>query len=144
MDHGVVQQVDTPMNIYHQPANRFVASFIGSPAMNFITGEITGREFRYAGGGSIPLDRTLPAGPATLGVRPEDILTNGDGLPLATAALDVVEQMGHETMVHFELSSADFIARLAPDTLAHPGERKTFRIRQGAYHLFAEDGRRLT
>ncbi len=48
MDRGVIQQVDTPMNIYQRPANQFVASFIGSPAMNFISGNIEGGNFRFA------------------------------------------------------------------------------------------------
>jgi len=48
MDRGVIQQVDTPMNIYQRPANQFVASFIGSPAMNFIPGQIENSAFRFA------------------------------------------------------------------------------------------------
>src|SRR5712675_693399 len=48
MDRGVIQQVDTPMNIYHRPANRFVGSFIGSPAMNFVPGNVDGGAFRMA------------------------------------------------------------------------------------------------
>ena len=128
MDRGVVQQVDTPMNIYQRPANRFVGSFIGSPAMNFFAGEVSGREFRFAGGGAIPLNGAVPVGPATLGVRPEDLLTNGDGLPLATVALDVVEHMGHETMVHFELAGEQHVARLAAET-AGQARRPTRRWR---------------
>ena len=145
MDRGVVQQVDTPMNIYQRPANRFVGSFIGSPAMNFFPGEIAGREFRLASGGAIPIDDSAPHGAATLGVRPEDLVTNGDGLPLARVALDVVEHMGHETMVHFELAGERHIARLGAETTARPGDELTLAVRPGAYHLFASDesGRRL-
>jgi multiple sugar transport system ATP-binding protein len=145
MDRGVVQQVDTPMNIYQRPANRFVGSFIGSPAMNFFPGEIAGREFRLASGGAIPIDDSAPHGAATLGVRPEDLVTNGDGLPLAHVALDVVEHMGHETMVHFELAGERHIARLGAETMARPGDELSLAVRPGAYHLFASDaeGRRL-
>src|SRR5882724_7824673 len=56
MDRGVIQQVDTPMNIYHRPANRFVGSFIGSPAMNFFAGEVDSGTFRFANGGAVPVD----------------------------------------------------------------------------------------
>jgi multiple sugar transport system ATP-binding protein len=49
MDHGRIQQVDTPLNIYRRPENRFVASFIGSPAMNFIAGDVTSGVFQFAG-----------------------------------------------------------------------------------------------
>lgn len=150
MDRGVVQQVDTPMTIYHHPANRFVGSFIGSPAMNFFGGAIENGEFHVSGGGRISLtgastNGSLPAGPATLGVRPEDLLTNGDGLPLADVTLDVVEQMGHETMVHFELAGGDHIARVAPDVAVQPGDKLALGIRPGSFHLFAGDaaGRRL-
>ncbi len=139
MNHGVVQQVDTPMKIYSQPANRFVGSFIGSPAMNFFGGTIVGEEFQFAAGGRIPLAGSTPTGPATLGVRPEDLLTNGDGLPLAKVTLDVVEHMGHETMVHFELAGDQHVARLSPDTAAQPGDTLALAIRPGAYHLFAGD-----
>jgi multiple sugar transport system ATP-binding protein len=145
MDRGIVQQVDTPMNIYQRPANRFVGSFIGSPAMNFFPGEITGHEFRLTGGGTIPLDGSLPSGPATLGVRPEDLLTSGDGLPLATVGVDVVEHMGHETIVHFELAGAQHVARLSADSPAQPGDQLALAVRPGAFHLFTDDaiGRRL-
>jgi multiple sugar transport system ATP-binding protein len=142
MDRGIVQQVDTPMTIYQRPANRFVGSFIGSPAMNLFAGAIDGREFRLADGGLIPLDAAnaaLRAGPATLGVRPEDLLPDGQGLPLATVELDVVEQMGHETMVHFALAGSDHIARLAPEFRVAPGERLALAIRPGAFHLFDND-----
>jgi len=154
MNHGVVQQVDTPMKIYSQPANRFVGSFIGSPAMNFFSGNIVGTaagpEFQLTAGGKIPLTGSPPTVspnnvPATLGVRPEDMLTSGDGLPLATVTLDVVEHMGHETMVHFELAGGQHIARLSPDTTTQPGDKLALSIRPGAFHLFASDeaGRRL-
>jgi multiple sugar transport system ATP-binding protein len=139
MNHGVVQQVDTPMNIYQRPANRFVGSFIGSPAMNFFAGELVGREFHIAGGGRVPLGDSVPVGRATLGVRPEDLLTNGDGLPLATVALDVVEHMGHETMVHFELAGAQHVARLSASVAVQTGDRLPLAVRPGAYHLFAND-----
>jgi multiple sugar transport system ATP-binding protein len=145
MDRGVIQQVDAPMNIYHRPTNRFVGSFIGSPAMNFFAGEVEGGTFRFAGGRSIPVDGATANGPATLGVRPEDLMSNGDGLPLGQMTLDVVEQMGHETMVHFDLAGSSYVARLPADAHVQPADQVTLAVRPGAYHLFAADdsGRRL-
>jgi multiple sugar transport system ATP-binding protein len=145
MDRGVIQQVDAPMNIYHRPANRFVGSFIGSPAMNFFTGEVQDGAFRFAGGRSIPVDSAIPNGAATLGVRPEDLVSGGDGLPLGPVTLDVVEQMGHETMVHFDFAGSSYVARLPADTRVQPGNQLSLAIRPNAYHLFAADdsGRRL-
>jgi multiple sugar transport system ATP-binding protein len=145
MDRGVIQQVDTPMNIYHRPANRFVGSFIGSPAMNFFAGEVDHGTFRFASGGSVPVDGALASGPATLGVRAEDLISSGDGLPLGTMKLDVVEQMGHETVVYFDFAGSSYVARLPADASVQPGDAVNFTIRPGAYHLFAADdaGRRL-
>jgi ABC-type sugar transport system ATPase subunit len=149
MEKGVIQQVDSPMAIYQRPANQFVASFIGSPAMNFIRGEIEQSVFRISGAnGSSPsgidIGGAVPSGPAVLGVRPEDLLArSGDGA-LGTVTLDVVEHMGHETMAHFALAGAEHVARLPADAGVQPGDRLTLAIRPGAYHLFSgADGRRL-
>ncbi len=152
MDRGVIQQVDSPMNIYQRPLNRFVASFIGSPAMNFIPGEVQGGIFRFADSStngapvspSLDVGRTIPDGPAELGVRPEDYSVRGSGTSLGTATLDVVEHMGHETMAHFALGGAQQIARLPADTSVQPGDRLPLSIPPTAWHLFsATDGRRL-
>jgi ABC-type sugar transport system ATPase subunit len=153
MDRGVIQQVDTPMNIYQRPANQFVASFIGSPAMNFIPGQIDSGVFRFVNtstngdaspAAAINVGATLPSGAAVLGVRPEDLLARDDGDRLGMVTLDVVEHMGHETMAHFQLAGADHVARLAADTRAMPGDRLPLSIRPGAFHIFsANDGRRL-
>jgi multiple sugar transport system ATP-binding protein len=167
MNQGVVQQVDAPMEIYRRPANRFVASFIGSPAMNFISGEVRHGLFRFANGNEkaeaesdhvlsrivdrggpnyreLNLEKSLPDGPALLGVRPEDLVTRDDGPQLGTVTLEVVEHMGHETIAHFELAGVEHVARLAADANVQTGDRLALSIRPGAYHLFAaDDGRRL-
>ncbi len=71
---GLLQQVDTPQNLYHQPANLFVAAFIGSPAMNFVEADVAGSEVRFAGH-TLALPEGSPlAGPrrVILGIRPSD------------------------------------------------------------------------
>jgi multiple sugar transport system ATP-binding protein len=160
MDHGVIQQVDAPMAIYRQPANRFVASFIGSPAMNFIPGNVQHGVFRFESSGErdatesavsvaygeIAVDEHIPEGPVVLGVRPEDLLshTNGESVPLGPVTLDVVEHMGHETIAHFGLAGGQHMARLTADAGVQPGDRLSLSIRPGAFHLFSgDDGRRL-
>jgi ABC-type sugar transport system ATPase subunit len=148
LDHGVIQQVDSPMTIYQQPANRFVASFIGSPPMNFIAGEVERGVFRFSanGGGAaeVEVGGLVSGGAAVLGVRPEDLLAREEGSPLGTVTLDVVEHMGHETMVHFSLAGGAHVARLAADARVEPGDQLPLSIRPGAFHLFAsDDGRRL-
>ena len=151
MNHGVVQQVDAPLAIYRRPANRFVASFIGSPTMNFFPGEVCQGEFRVTGGGPrLPLDTAgIPHGPAVLGIRPEDFFTRGgdDCIGFATVALDMAEHLGHETLVHFRLpgAAAASVARLPGDAVLGAGSRLDLAVRRQALHVFAadDDGRRL-
>ena len=113
--------------------------------MNFFPGEVQGGAFRFASGGSIPVDPAISTGAATLGVRPEDLIIDGDALPLGKMKLDVVEQMGHETIVHFESAGGSYVARLPADVRVQPGDQLPLAIRSQAFHLFAADdtGRRL-
>jgi multiple sugar transport system ATP-binding protein len=150
MDRGVIQQVDTPMNIYQRPANQFVASFVGSPAMNFIPGNVEGGSFRFAQTNgdqatAVAVGSEVPSGPVTLGVRPEDLVAGEESSGrFATVTLDVIEHMGHETMAHFALAGNQHVARLPATTRVQPGDRLPLSIRSGAHHLFAaDDGRRL-
>jgi multiple sugar transport system ATP-binding protein len=147
MNHGVIQQVDSPMEIYRQPANQFVASFIGSPAMNFIPGHIRAGLFLISANGGGPtavVETRADDGPAVLGVRPEDMVVAATDANLGTVTLDVVEHMGHETIAHFALAGGEHVARLAADAHVGPGDELNLSIRPGAHHLFsADDGSRL-
>jgi len=149
MNHGVVQQIAPPLEIYRRPANRFVAAFVGSPAMNFFTGRIAGGVFEAANGGRLPLGSVHAAdGPAVLGVRPEDfIVTAADGGEpgFLRVVLDVVEHMGPETMAHFRLAGEDHVVRLDASSRAVPGDAVALTPRPEGIHLFAADeaGRRL-
>jgi multiple sugar transport system ATP-binding protein len=148
MDLGVVQQADEPLKIYRHPANRFVAGFIGSPPMNFVRGELQDGVFRHAQG-EVPLangeHRLSGSAPAWLGVRPEDIYATAAGPSLGTVTLDVVEQMGHESMGYFRLAGERCAMRLAPDSGLSAGDRIEPRLRPNSWHLFADDteGKRL-
>ncbi|HEY6190356.1 MAG TPA: ABC transporter ATP-binding protein [Pyrinomonadaceae bacterium] len=128
MRDGRLQQFDTPMNIYHRPANRFVAGFVGSPAMNFIEGRAdTGaRVFRSSNHVVLPLSesqlgRLEGRERVTLGIRPEHI-------GLSTVARDnwqpasvyVTELMGNETLVFLRLGDEKIIARAGADFRAEP------------------------
>jgi multiple sugar transport system ATP-binding protein len=169
MDQGAIQQIDTPTNIYRKPANRFVAAFIGSPAMNLLPGLVQNRCFQLAdsrnecGGANyadsaarsqhpsaagspfkIRLNEAVADGPAVLGVRPEDMLPGGDGIALGDFTIDVLEHLGHETMAHFTLAGNPQVARLPANAAVQPGDQLSLAIRPGALHLFsAIDGRRL-
>jgi ABC-type sugar transport system ATPase subunit len=149
MNHGVIQQIDAPLAIYRRPANRFVASFIGSPTMNFFPGVIRDGAFVVAGDvARLPLGpdvARLPQGPAVLGVRPEDLVVAGDAVPFTTAVIEVAEQMGHETLAHVLVGGSSHVVRVPGDRVASPGDRLSLGVRPGGVHLFAadEEGRRL-
>lgn len=154
MKDGVLQQFDTPMNTYNHPANIFVAGFIGSPAMNLITGRIdssglfedTTKTFSLDLHGFLP--QGILAGEYSLGIRPEDI--HGDNkLSLPSLApmqiiADVVEPMGSDSYLYFKVGEHQFIARLRPEN--SPIEQKPFTvyIDRNKLHFFdADSGLRL-
>ncbi len=149
MNHGVVQQIAPPLEIYRRPANRFVAAFVGSPAMNFFPGRIAEGIFEAACGRKLPLGSSagLPDGPAVLGVRPEDfrVVTGGEETAFLEVTLDVVEHMGPETMAHFRVDGQDHVVRLDAAAAAQPGDAVSLGVQPEGLHLFAADdaGRRL-
>ncbi len=115
MKDGFVQQIDSPLNIYHEPANKFVAGFIGSPAMNFFEGTVhkKGRGFVFSQGGkglNLPVHKKHEKILARfgekrlfLGIRPEHIARRqrgGKGIAV-TVGVEVVEPMGNEIYVYF-------------------------------------------
>jgi multiple sugar transport system ATP-binding protein len=134
MNRGHVMQVDTPINLYERPKNRFVAGFIGNPAMNFVEGAVreagsgpTAHAAKFvANGGDWELN--LPTRVAeslasargkgvTLGIRPEDLsVVAGPGISPATttARLDLVESLGNETFIYARAGRHDLTARLSP------------------------------
>ena len=140
LDKGKVQQIDTPMALYERPANRFVAGFIGSPAMNFIEGAIEGGEFRSDDGSvRVPLDG--PARRVTLGVRPEDVEV-GSG-PIH-AAVELLEPVGNETFVYARAGSNALVARTTPRELPAAGEEVALDVDRRRVHLFdRETGERI-
>jgi len=140
MKDGKVQQIDTPMNLYDAPVNKFVAGFIGSPAMNFINGEIVRDEglfFRTAGMKlRIPDSRSglLAAHtgrPVVLGIRPED-LSEYDLAPAqipemsALCRVEVVEPMGNEIFVYLANGGESLVARM--NVQSRPSVRADYRV----------------
>jgi multiple sugar transport system ATP-binding protein len=154
MDGGVFQQVAPPMEVYRRPANRFVAGFIGSPAMNFFSGEIRrGGEGASFEAGSLHVsllrDGDGPAaGPAVLGIRPHDIRLCAPEEGDVAARVDVVEPMGAETLVHLALgvepSEPEVRAIVPPETAAAEDDQVGLHLHRDRLHLFASDtGARL-
>ncbi|MEQ8211581.1 MAG: sn-glycerol-3-phosphate ABC transporter ATP-binding protein UgpC [Lacipirellulaceae bacterium] len=145
MNQGVVQQADAPLEIYRRPANRFVASFIGSPPMNFLQGTLRDGSFHFE---STALDLAAESSDsqvkhteaaAWLGFRAEDLLLEGPGHALPEVELEVVEQMGHESVGHFTLASQRHAIRLAASSGLVPGDHISPRLRPDSWHLFADD-----
>ncbi len=126
MKDGVIQQIDTPLRLYNHPRNRFVAGFIGSPAMNFVEGQIVREDgLLFAGGG---LRLRIPRGIAeklssyidhriVFGIRPEDIYDRSTAAGLDEAAEvravpEVVEPMGSEIILYVRCDGASLVARI--------------------------------
>ncbi|MBI1416788.1 MAG: sn-glycerol-3-phosphate ABC transporter ATP-binding protein UgpC [Limimaricola sp.] len=133
MNHGVVQQVGTPTEIYDRPANTFVASFIGSPAMNLIEGTVTAGTFHAQGIEVTGLP--APDGPIILGFRAEDASVSDAGGEI-TAPVYSMELLGDATLISVR-SGADLIAvRAAKDFRIEIGAPISIRIPMTAIHLF--------
>ena len=154
MKDGVIQQVDSPLRIYNQPANLFVAGFLGSPPMNLLNGtlEVTDGAvlFKEAGDGAIEVQLNSRSSAAAyvgkdviLGFRPEscDVVPESAS-PLESencfqARVDIVEPMGPETYFHL-LTGAHAIVSRSPASAQQSdvGRQLTFQLRADAAHLF--------
>ncbi|MBL8830884.1 MAG: sn-glycerol-3-phosphate ABC transporter ATP-binding protein UgpC [Rhodospirillales bacterium] len=151
MHGGVIQQLDTPAKIYREPKNRFVASFVGSPAMNFIDGRIEAGATFDGGGLRVPLAGYAFAGnpasgPATLGIRPEHVVTGSDAREGAfDATVELVEPMGADSLVWCRSpGGAAFSMRLPGDTAVRSGDRQRASFPAASLSLFdSTNGKRL-
>jgi multiple sugar transport system ATP-binding protein len=153
MQDGRVEQVGAPLELYDRPANLFVATFIGSPAMNLIEGRITGEGFVTTSGLTLPLS-SAPAGsqgqPALYGIRPEHFsLGGGSGLSLGAehgipAEVVVVEPTGSETQVVATLAGQNLTAVFRERVHTRPGETLSLSPDPTKVHLFDQQtGHRL-
>jgi multiple sugar transport system ATP-binding protein len=135
MRKGRLQQFDTPMNIYNEPANRFVAEFVGSPSMNFVEGRIDRATF-VSDSLRIPLNIQL-AGPLTMGIRPEHIQVFAEPHDGAIAAtVYVTELMGNETFVFLSVGENRLIARAPADFRADVESKVWLRLATERAHFF--------
>ena len=156
MNAGRVQQVDTPLALYDRPLNRFVAGFIGSPAMNFVEGTISSDEGRsfVAGDGAFTLP--LPSSIASamqghsrivLGIRPENVGVGdrGGGPSVGVPArVDLVEPLGNETFVHAAIGAHVMTVRYTSRDLPSVGETLMLLLDPSNAHWFdAQNGERL-
>jgi multiple sugar transport system ATP-binding protein len=150
MKDRIIQQLGTPSEVYRRPANRFVASFVGSPAMNFLSGRLQvqdGAASFTADGVRVPLNgyefaATPQDGmPVELGIRPEHVEV-ADGMTEAT--IDMIEPMGSDQLAWVKVAGAAMSLRLPADSRAAIGERLPLTIPAARANLFKlDDGSRL-
>ena len=151
MRDGHIQQIGTPLDVYHNPANMFVAGFIGNPAMNLLPGEMVrdGRAVRIAPGIDIAvLDAAARGGEGrrvVLGIRPDDITVSGpppEGAWSTEALVTVVEPVGAETLVFFDLAGIELIGKADGRTIPSVGARAPVHFDVRHVHLFDAAGER--
>ena len=152
---GIIQQVDTPANLYSNPCNMFVAGFIGSPQMNFIEAELsTAGEDMYATFGEnkikIPEGKVTPelknyvGKTVVLGIRPEDL--HDDEAMLAAksdavckAHVEVTEMLGAETYLYLKIAGVNFTARVNQRSTAKIGDTINVAFETNRLHIFDKD-----
>jgi multiple sugar transport system ATP-binding protein len=148
MNDGKIQQVGTPEEVYNQPANRFVAEFIGTPPMNFFDCRLREEKGavritnRFLSMG-LPqrwqerLAQLRPTGQVTLGVRPEDIaIVAGEEEGANPATVAVVELIGSERIVYLEAAGETLVCRISADHRLGVNDTVGFRFNPAKLHLF--------
>jgi multiple sugar transport system ATP-binding protein len=142
LSEGVLQQVGEPDDVYRRPANRFVATFVGSPAMNVLPAEPDGDRLRA---GPFTFDRPPGVGdrPVEIGIRPEHLVLVPEGAP---AVVEVVEIAGNETFIHLDAGGIRLVARVGPEQRPAVGSTVALAVTiPGRVHVFdAETGLALT
>ena len=133
MEGGEVQQVGTPVEIYDRPANTFVASFIGNPAMNLIDGEVRGGTFRAEHVEVAGL--SAPDGSVTLGFRAEDAAVTGQGGQI-DAPIYAIELLGDATMVSVRIGGVLVSVKADKGYRASIGDPVSIRVPPAICHLF--------
>lgn len=150
MKDGIVQQIDSPLNLYHHPKNKFVAGFIGSPAMNFIDGNIsngvdvyyesaTGKlKFKLEGSVKDKIKK-FAGQKVSLGIRPENISDapqNGKNYLPVSVELEVVEPMGNETYIYFSIEGTQLTSRVQSENQFMVGKETTLYFDLEKIHFF--------
>jgi len=144
MNHGIVEQVGPPQEVYDRPATTFVAGFLGSPAMNLLPAAADGLGKVTLAGLAVPAQPAgaVPAGPVTLGVRPEHVALD-DAADLRGGVV-AAEYLGTTQLVTVDSAAGRLIARIASSIPARVGDQVGLRLTPGQVRLFdATTGRTL-
>ena len=138
---GRVEQAGAPLNLYDRPANVFVATFIGSPAMNLIAGECAGSTIVIGG---VHLHAAgLPAGPITVGIRPVDCVRVPKAADAFSARLTAIEATGVETIALADLAGQRITISTRARLSAELGDMLHFQPAPGKLHFFDTNGQRV-
>lgn len=141
MRGGVVEQIGRPLDLYDRPVNTFVATFIGSPAMNLFHGSILDGQFVTEDGKALPLPPNYSGGAAhTYGIRPEHLAIAESGIQ---ATVGVVEPTGAETHLVVKLGAFDTTLVIRDRMELRPGQTVTIAPDLAKIHLFSSQGARL-
>ena len=146
LNEGIIQQCDTPLNLYDAPANVFVAGFIGSPAMNLVSGELisdNGKLFFVEGKQiRIPLPqkyyervKNYIGKKIIFGIRPERIYPNNEN-PTVKLTVDVVEPMGNEIFIYFRVAGSPFICRVTTRDIPELDSEMNLKFDEEYMHFF--------
>ncbi|MGY4399344.1 ABC-type sugar transport system ATPase subunit [Bradyrhizobium sp. USDA 3315] len=149
---GMIEQVGSPHDLYHNPATKFVAGFIGSPKMNFLSGKVeaaheSGMDVRLNSGVvfSVPVkpDNSLVGLPITLGIRPDDFLPPSESDIVIDLELDLVERLGGVTYIYGSAGKESVVAKApAPELLNRSGKVR-LAASPADCHLFMMNGKAL-
>jgi ABC-type sugar transport system ATPase subunit len=151
LDHGVISQVGTPMELYQAPENKFVASFIGSPTMNFVAAEPRASDGLMAtlglrGGQDIKVKtrRGLSSGGAIeVGIRPEHIRLGAPSDPGAAlgGTVQILERLGNATIMYIDTPAGQIVVQDDGDVTTHAGENVGVIFDPARVHVFTSDAR---
>jgi ABC-type sugar transport system ATPase subunit len=148
LNAGRVEQVGTPMELYHTPANLFVAGFIGSPAMNIVPCVIesggAAAKVTPRGGSSVVVTAAIPVdaagGEGTFGVRPEDLRITTGSDAIFSGRIDIVEKLGEVTMIYVAGGEAPIVAKLGGDAIVEKGAEVGLTAARDRLHVFDDGG----
>ncbi len=138
MKDGHIQQVGTPAEVYHQPANTFVAGFIGAPSMNLLKAKASDAGVALEGGqhGTLAVGGLKGASDILVGVRPDDLHPDNDN-PIISGKVTVLEPLGPETLIYVDTPSGEVIAKA--DGRNPPRVGETVKLGAGVEHLHIFD-----
>jgi len=156
MKDGLIQQVDTPQNLYDYPVNLFVAGFIGSPQMNFVDAvcQVNGKKVDLKVGpytitlseqkSKALIDGGYAGKTVVMGIRPEDLYDSDEMLEkysssVIEAKINVYELLGAEVYLYFDLEGANMTARVSPTTAARTGDSVKFALDVEKIHVFDKE-----